>query len=282
MSERVVQPQVRTPSERRRIGGLLILLHALPIWAITTGTTSTDWLFFACLYPFQAIGVGVAMHRYFAHRSFRTSRAFQFFLALTSAATFGNPVGFAGKHRLHHQNVDSERDVHSPVHGLWSCWIGSLLDSGYTEEQILKKVPDLARYPELMWLHRHFLWPGLALCVIAFLVGGLSTVAIGVCLGAALLVHQSSAVNYLSHRFGTRRFDTPDHSTNNWVTGILTFGEGWHNNHHYCPNSARAGFAWYEIDMFYWVIWLFDKLGLVRDVRQPPARVRAAARLATS
>ena len=271
MSGRVAQAHVRSRGHRLRIGALILLLHALPLAVLITGTDRTDWIFFACLYPFQAIGVGVSMHRYFAHRSFKTSRPFQFFLALTSAATFGNPVGFAGKHRLHHQHVDSERDVHSPVHGLWACWIGSLLDSGYTEAQVLRKVPDLTRYPELMWLHRHFLLPGLALSAIALIVGGVSTVAIGVCLGAAILIHQSSAVNYLSHRYGARRFETPDRSTNNWVTGILTFGEGWHNNHHYCPSSARAGFAWYEIDMFFWVIWVFEKLGLVWDVRRPPA-----------
>ena len=272
MNAVVQQARVRPVSERWRIGASIAVLHVAPLAALIYGTGRSDWLFFACLYPFQAIGVGVCLHRYFAHRSFRTSRAFQFFLALCAASTFGNPVGFAGKHRLHHRHVDTERDVHSPVHGLWACWIGSLMDNGYTEKQVLERVPDLSGYPELMWLHRHPMAVGLGLCAIGFMVGGWTTVAIGVCLGAALLVHQSSAVNYLSHRFGTRRFDTPDRSTNNWITGLLTFGEGWHNNHHYCPASARAGFCWWEIDMFFWVIWLFEKLGLVWDVRRPPAR----------
>jgi stearoyl-CoA desaturase (delta-9 desaturase) len=280
VTARLSQAQVRSRGDRRKVGAMILLLHALPVAVLISGTNSTDWRFFACLYPFQAIGVGISLHRYFAHRSFRTSRAFQFFLALTSAATFGNAVGFAGKHRLHHQHVDSEHDVHTPLHGIWACWIGSLLDNGYTEEEILSKVPDLTRYPELMWLHRNPMVPGLTLCALAFAIGGISTVAIGVCLGAAILIHQSSAVNYLAHKYGTRRFDTPDHSRNNWFTGIATFGEGWHNNHHYCPRSARAGFAWWEIDMFFWVIWLFEKLGLVWSVRRPPAEIKSSENLA--
>jgi len=274
MTANIVQAKARTRAERCRVGALILLLHGLVIGVLISGTDKTDWIFFACLYPFQAIGVGTAMHRYFAHRSYKTSRPFQFFLALTCASVFGNAVGFAGKHRLHHQHVDSSRDVHAPLHGIWACWIGSLLDNGYTEEQILAKAPDLTRYPELMWLHRNFLVPGLALCALAFAIGGISTVAIGVCLGSVLLIHQSSAVNYLSHKYGTRRFDTPDNSTNNWVTGILSFGDGWHNNHHYCPGSARAGFAWYEIDMFFWPIWIFEKLGLVWQVKRPPEELQ--------
>ena len=282
MSSIIAQPQVKSPAERRRIGALIITLHALPVWALFAGTSTVDWIFFACLYPLQSIGVGTSMHRYFAHRSYKTSRPFQFFLALTSASVFGDAVGFAGKHRLHHQHVDTEKDVHTPLHGIWSCWVGSLLDHGHTEEEILAKVPDLAKYPELMWLHRHPYVPGLILCVIAFVVGGMTTVGIGVCLGSVLLMHQSSSVNYLAHKFGTRRFDTPDQSTNNWFTAVIAYGEGWHNNHHYYPASARTGITWWEVDMFFWPIWIWEKLGLVWDVRRPPAEASAATRLVAS
>ena len=258
------------------MGLSVLLLHVVVVSALVMGGSRTDWLLFAAIYPFQAVGVGVAMHRYFAHRSYRTSRAFQFFLGLCAASVFGNAVGFAGKHRLHHQHVDSERDVHTPLHGIWACWIGSLMDNGYTNEQILQKVPDLTGYPELMWLYRHPKLPGVLLCAIAYLIGGFTAIGIGVCLGAVLLIHQSSGVNYLAHRYGTRRFDTPDQSTNNWLTGVLAFGEGWHNNHHCYPRSARAGFVWWEIDMYYWVICLFEKLGLVWDVQRPPAEAFAS------
>ena len=192
MTAIVAQPQAKSLQQRLHIGFLLVVLHALPIWALIVGTSTVDWVFFACLYPFQCIGVGSSMHRYFAHRSYKTSRLFQFFLALTSASVFGDAVGFAGKHRLHHQFVDSEKDVHSPVHGVWACWVGSLLDNGYTEQKILEKVPDLTKYPELMWLHRWPFVPGLILCALAFAVGGLTTVGIGVCQGMLLRVEMTA------------------------------------------------------------------------------------------
>ena len=270
MTEHAIQRQVRSSGERWRIGLSILLLHGFVIAALINGTTTTDWLIFAVVYTIQSIGVGIGMHRYFAHRSFRTSRQFQFALGLAAASVFGNAVSFAGKHRLHHQHVDSEKDVHTPLHGIWACWIGSLLDNGYTDEEILRKVPDLTRYPELMWLYRHPRIPGLILMGIAWLIGGWTAAAVGVGLGSLLMLHKSSAVNYLAHKYGSRRFDTPDQSTNNWLMAILAFGEGWHNNHHCYPRSARAGFYWWEIDIYYWLICLFEKLGLVWSVIRPP------------
>lgn len=275
MNERLqIRRPVRSRVARTTTGALIVLMHALPIWALLQGTTQKDWLLFAAIYPFQAIGVGVCLHRYFAHRAFRTSRVFQFVLALFCASTFGDPIRFAGKHRLHHRHTDREGDPHSPRQGFWHAWFGSQLDSRYSDEEICAQVPGLTRYPELMWLHRHSLLPGLALCAIAWLIGGISGMAIGVLLGASLLLHQSSAVNYFCHRFGRRRFETADQSTNHFLVSVLVFGEGWHNNHHRYPASARAGFCWWEIDMFYWVICLFEAVGLVWDVRRPPESLR--------
>ncbi|NNJ65323.1 MAG: acyl-CoA desaturase [Xanthomonadales bacterium] len=264
------RPHTRSRSARLSSTGLIALLHLLPIVAIAAGPSREDWLWFAAIYPFQAIGVGVCLHRYFAHNAFKTGRVFQFVLALFCASTFGDPVRFAGKHRLHHLHTDRRDDPHSPRHGFWFSWFGSHVDSRYTDEEICAQVPGLTRYPELMWLHRHSLLPGLLLCLAVFLAGGFSAMAIGVLLGAALLLHQSSAVNYVCHRFGRRRFETDDLSTNHVLVSLLVFGEGWHNNHHRYPVSARAGFRWWEIDMFYWVICGFEILGLVWDVRRPP------------
>lgn len=270
------RPFTRSRSDRIRTGILIALMHLVPLWVIITGTTAKDWLWFAAIYPFQAIGVGICLHRYFAHNAFKTSRWFQFVLALFCASTFGDPIRFAGKHRLHHLHTDCENDTHSPKQGFWFSWLGSHIDSRYTDEQICAQVPNLTRYPELMWLHRHSLAPGFALCGIVFLAGGFSAMAVGVLLGASILVHQSSAVNYICHRFGRRRFETDDLSTNNFIVSLLVFGEGWHNNHHRYPVSARAGFCWWEIDMFYWVICLWEALGLVWDVKRPPEQLRQA------
>ncbi|MCR9096976.1 MAG: acyl-CoA desaturase [bacterium] len=280
------QRRARPLGERRKAAFLIGLMHLAPLVGLWIGPNALDWRIVACVYPFQAIGIGVSLHRYFAHRSFKTSRPFQFFLALCSASIFGDPVGFAGKHRIHHQHVDRETDVHTPLHGWWACWMGSLLDSGYTEEEILRRVADLRRYPELMWIHRNARLPGLTLIALAALFGGvtagleaglvagitgaITAGTVGVCLPTIVGVHQTSAVNYFTHKYGTQRFETGDHSTNNLLVALVTWGEGWHNNHHRYPRSARAGFLWWEIDPFFWVIWLFERLGLVWDVRRPP------------
>ncbi len=277
MSACLVQKQVRRPAERRMLGMNVLALHLAAGAGLFMGPGPEDWIVMAFVYPLQAIGIGISLHRYFAHRSFKTSRGFQFFLALCSAITFGDPVGFAGKHRIHHQRADTAADVHTPLHGWWACWIGSLLDNGYTHEEILERSADWQRYPELMWLHRHAKLPALTLIASAFVFGGFTTMAIGVCLPVCLAIHQTSAVNYFTHRFGYQTFETGDRSTNNWWVALLTWGEGWHNNHHHCPQSARAGFRWWEIDMFFWGIWIFERLGLVWDVRRPPKRLTAAS-----
>lgn len=277
---------MRPLAERRKAAFLIGLMHIAPVVGLLLGPNPLDWRILACVYPFQAIGIGVALHRYFAHRSFKTSRPFQFFLALCSSVVFGDPVGFAGKHRIHHRNVDRETDVHTPLHGWWACWIGSLLDSGHGEDEILSQATDLRRYPELMWLHRNAKVPGLTLIglaaifgggvagleggFVAGVLGGFTAGTIGVCLPTVFAIHQTSAVNYFTHKYGTRRFETSDHSTNNFLVALFTWGEGWHNNHHRYPRSARAGFEWWEIDPFFWAIWLFERVGLVWDVRRPP------------
>jgi stearoyl-CoA desaturase (delta-9 desaturase) len=271
-----LRPYTRSRSERFRAGALIALMHALPVAALLTGTSRGDWLLFAVIYPFQAIGVGVCLHRFFAHNAFRTSRWFQFVLALFCASTFGDPIRFAGKHRLHHLHTDRKDDTHSPLQGFWFSWFGSHIDSRYTDEEICAQVPGLMKYPELRWLHRHSLLPGFVLCGLVFSIGGFSAMAIGVLLGASILIHQSSAVNYFCHRRGRRRFETDDLSTNHFLVSLLVFGEGWHNNHHRYPVSARAGFCWWEIDLFYWVICLFEAMGLVWDVRRPPEHLRRA------
>ena len=281
MTDRLSRPAARSWRGRVQSAFLLALLHLAPAAALASGPQTIDWAFMAIVYPIQAIGIGVGLHRYFAHRSFKTSRPFQFLLALCAATAFGEAITFSGKHRLHHQYSDAKGDVHTPLDGWWACWIESLLDHGYSKQEILNRVPDLERYPELMWLHRNARLPGLLLLAVAFAVGGFSTAAIGVCLPAIIIIHQTSSINYFAHGRGARPFETGDHSTNNPLVAILTFGEGWHNNHHRYPYSARAGIEPWEIDMFYWVICALERLGLVWQVRRPPNRARRGMDLVT-
>jgi stearoyl-CoA desaturase (delta-9 desaturase) len=262
---------VRSPLQRWRDALFILTLHAIPAAAVMLGTTRSDWIACAAFYVVAAMGTGIGLHRYFAHRAFRTSRAIQLVLALLACTAFAEPLGFAGKHRLHHRHADTAADVHSPRQGFWFCWLGSLVDEGYTERELLGMAPDLVRFPELVWLHRWFWAPGVALGAATWLVGGFSMFAIGFCLSRVLLLHLVSTVNYFCHSTGTRRFDTRDASTNNLVVALLTFGEGWHNNHHRYPWAARAGFRWWEIDPVWYAIKLLAWLRLVWDVRDAPA-----------
>jgi stearoyl-CoA desaturase (delta-9 desaturase) len=253
---------------------LILLLHVQPVIALIVGTHQRDWIVCIGLYFLSAFGLGVGLHRYFAHRSFKTGRAFQFVLCLMSGIAFGDPVWFAGKHRLHHKHSDTNLDVHSPNQGFWFCWFASIFDEGYTDGEILKRARDLTQYPELMWIHRRYYFIPVIIASATYLVGGYSMFAIGYCLSLLLALHAASAVNYYCHKGKNRRYDTQDLSTNNSVLGVLTFGEGWHNNHHHYPGSARAGFFWWELDVFYYVLRILSLLGLVWNLREIPNRVK--------
>jgi stearoyl-CoA desaturase (delta-9 desaturase) len=253
---------------------LILVLHAQPIVALIQGAHLSDWIVCVALYLMTSVGVGIGLHRYFAHRSFQTSRGFQFTLCLLAGIAFGDPIWFAGKHRLHHKHSDTSLDVHSPAQGFWFCWFSSIFDDGYSENEILARARDLTRYPELMWIHKYYYVPPVAVAAVAYLVGGYSMFAIGYCLSLLLALHAASAVNYYCHKGTNRRYETPDCSTNNAVIGVLTLGEGWHNNHHHYPGTARAGFFWWEMDIFYYILKCFSWMGLVWDLREVPKRVK--------
>lgn len=266
----------RSALEKCRAVVFLAAVHVLPVVAIVRGTTAADWVTFGVVYVVLAFSVGIGLHRYFAHRAFRTSRPFQFLLGVAACAAFTDPIAFAGKHRIHHRRADREGDTHSPDDGFWTCWFWSLVDEGYADADLVRAARDWVRYPELRWLHRWFLVPGVAVGGAMVVVGGFSRLAIGYCLALALLLNLASSVNYVCHRWGSRRYATRDQSRNNALIALLSFGEGWHNNHHHYPNTARAGFVWWEIDLLYWVIRLLAALGLVWHVREVPDRVRRA------
>ena len=253
---------------------VIVLLHVQPVIGIIRGAHRADWIVCITLYGLAAFGLGVGMHRYFAHRSFQTSRVFQFILCLLASIAFGDPVWFAGKHRLHHKHADTTLDVHSPAQGFWFCWFSSIFGKTYANEEILAKAKDLTTYPELMWMHRHYYLPPVALGAATYLLGGYSMFAIGYCLSVLFALHAASAVNYYCHKGKNRRYQTQDRSTNNVLLGILTFGEGWHNNHHHYPGTARAGFFWWEIDIFYYVLKILSRLGIVWDLREVPKAVK--------
>jgi stearoyl-CoA desaturase (delta-9 desaturase) len=220
--------------------------------------------------------VTAGYHRYFSHRSFKTSRAFQLVLAvLTQSAGQKGVVWWASHHRWHHKHSDAPLDVHSPRRrGFWYSHVGWVLRSEWngTDEALVK---DLSRYPELRLLNRTGLeiLPMAALGLAFLLICGLHGFVWGFLVSSILLWHGSFSINSLAHVFGRRRYATTDDSRNSWMLAIATTGEGWHNNHHHYPSSVRQGFRWWEIDVTYYVLWLLARVGLVWDLRRPPREI---------
>ena len=215
-------------------------------------------------------------HRYFSHRTFKTSRAFQFVLALwgTTAVQKG-PLWWAAHHRHHHKFSDEHGDMHSPgLQGFMWSHVGWILADDWHETDY-KNVGDLAKYPELRWLNNWYMVPPVAMAVGLFLIGGMPWLVWGFFVSTVLCWHVTFMINTLTHMFGKRRYETKDDSRNNFMLALLTLGEGWHNNHHYYQSSTRQGFFWWEIDITYYVLKMFEAVGLIWDVREPPKHVVA-------
>jgi stearoyl-CoA desaturase (Delta-9 desaturase) len=229
------------------------------------------------LYFARMLWVSIAYHRYFAHRTFKTSRAFQLVMALLANTTAQKGVlWWAAHHRRHHKYSDQEGDVHSPVlRGFWYSHIGWVVERQPEREQIdSARVKDLAAYPELRVLERLCHLPALALALVLLAVGGWHALLWGFFVSTVLLWHGTNTVNSLNHVFGRRRYATSDDSRNNWFLGMfVTCGEGWHNNHHHYQSAANQGFRWYEIDVAFYMIVMLRALGLVWDVRVAPEHV---------
>jgi len=266
-----------------------LALHLACLAAITTGVSWFAVLICLALYLVRMFAITGFYHRYFSHRTFKTSRAWQFVFALLGASSGQRgPLWWASHHRHHHARSDQPDDLHSPrQHGLWHSHVGWIWrpEARATDPQRIK---DLWRYRELRWLDR---WHMLAPLLLGVLVFGLGwwletraphlgtdrwqLLVVGFCWSTVLLYHGTYTINSLSHRFGRRRFDTPDDSRNNWLLALITLGEGWHNNHHQFPGTVRQGFRWYEIDITWYGLWLLERLRVVRDLRGLPQRARA-------
>ncbi len=231
--------------------------YALRMWAVTAG-----------------------YHRYFAHRSYKTSRAFQLVLAILGSTSMQNgPIWWASVHRRHHKYSDGPGDPHSPVdHGFWYAHIGWVFDRTVPPPRDESNVGDLTCYPELRWIDRHDWLPLAAYGVACAAIGGFSGFVWGFVVSTLVVFHATMLINSLAHMRGSRRFATGNQSRNNAPLALLTFGEGWHNNHHRYMSSARQGFVWWEIDLTYYLLRALGCLHVVWGIREPPAAALAATR----
>lgn len=236
------------------------------------------------LYFFRLFTIGAFYHRYFSHRTFKTNRFWQFiFAACAGTCAQRGPLWWASHHRQHHMVSDKPEDAHSPVqHGFWWSHVGWFLSKknyNYNPD----RVKDLACYPELVFLERYDVLMPILLFLSLYIAGwslqtfapqfntGIGEMLVwGFSVSLVALFNTTVLINSLCHVYGTRRYATTDHSKNNLLFALITLGEGWHNNHHHYPNSARQGFMWWEIDISYYLIKLMELLGIVWDVKPVP------------
>jgi len=262
-----------------------ILLHLACLGIFFVGYSSFALATCLFLYFARIFVVTAFYHRYFSHRAFSASRPVQFLFALiaTTSAQRG-PLWWAANHRKHHRDSDQADDIHSPVQKgfLWSHigWITSSANMP-TDYSI---IPDLAKYPELVFLNRFDWLPPLSLALILLATGeflkvhapflgtsGWQLVFWGFFLSTVMLFHITCCINSLTHIYGSQRYDTGDNSRNNFALALLTFGEGWHNNHHKFPGTVRQGFFWWEIDITYAILKVLAFFRIVSNLRPVPA-----------
>ncbi len=257
---------------------------AIPFWGvhilaivgvIITGFSWWGVALALALYVPRMFFVTGAYHRYFSHRSYKTSRWFQFVLALGCTLTAQKgPLWWAAHHRQHHKLSDAPGDLHSVIQqGFWWAHMGWIL-SNDLEDTDYSRIKDFAKYPELRWLNKYWMLPAIAAGVITFLIGGFFALVWGFAVSQVLVWHGTFTINSLSHVWGNRRYKTDDDSRNNPVLAIVTMGEGWHNNHHHYQVAARQGFFWWEIDCTYYILRALAAVGLVWDLHGVPDHIR--------
>lgn len=224
---------------------------------------------------FGSIGICLGYHRLLTHRSFQLPKWLEYAIAILGAlAMQGGPIFWVAGHRLHHAHTeDPDRDPYSSQRGFWwshMLWILYPRAEFFEEQHYKKFASDLYRNSFYRWLNRNFLMLQIPVGVLLYALGGWSFVIYGVFLRAVILWHTTWFINSAAHLRGYRSFELKDSSRNLWWAAILTYGEGWHNNHHAHPNVAKAGYSWWEIDMTWWAIKTLQTLGLAKKVVMPP------------
>lgn len=238
----------------------------------------------ALLLYWVATGFGISLgyHRLHTHRSYKAPKWLEYFFAICGTLTLeGGPIFWVAVHRIHHQKSDKLGDPHSPRDGAWWAHVGWILlgETKHNNTRMMAKyAPDLAKEPFYVWLNNYHWLPILVLAVVLWAIGGLPMMLWGVCLRVVVGLHATWLVNSATHMWGSRRFATRDDSRNNWWVALITFGEGWHNNHHAHPTSARHGLAWYEFDPSWIQLKVLRRFGIVKSVHVAKLNSRVAER----
>lgn len=247
------------------------LFHVLGFAAFFFFNWTAFWTALALHWVALSLGIGMGYHRLLTHRSYKVPKFIEYFLAVCATLTLeGGPLFWVGTHRIHHQHSDKEGDPHTPRHGAWwahMLWIVFGQGNHNNTAMMSRYAPDLGRDPFHRWLNTYHWVPLTVLGFVLLAIGGIPMVLWCIFLRVTVGLHVTWLVNSITHMWGARRFETRDDSRNNWWVGLLTFGEGWHNNHHAHPTSARHGLAWYEFDLTWLQIRLLQMLGVAKAVK---------------
>lgn len=253
------------------------IVHVLALLALGCFSWSALGVMLGLHWLFGSIGVCLGYHRLLSHRSFRVPKALEYGIAILGALSLqGGPIFWIAGHRLHHAYTeDIDKDPYSARRGFWwshLLWMVYYRSEIFEYEKYRRFAPDLDRQGFYRWLDRYFLLLQVPVALGLYLLGGWPFVIYGVFVRVVFLWHTTWLINSVTHFWGYRTFKIEDNSCNLWWAAILTYGEGWHNNHHAYPQVARCGWRWWEIDMTWWVIWILKTLRLAQDVNLPPAR----------
>ncbi len=266
------RPMNRKPDNINWVtAGFMIIFHLSAIAALFMFTWQGLIISLSLLWISGSLGIGMGFHRLLTHRGYRVPKPLEYFLTLCGTlALEGGAINWVVTHRIHHANTDEAGDPHTPRDGRWWAHMGWILrgTAQQHEPDVMQRyAPDLTKDPVHVFLNRFYYVPLIVSAVVLFAFGGWSVMMWGVFLRVTVGLHATWLVNSATHLWGSQRFATGDDSTNNWLVALITFGEGWHNNHHAYPRAARHGLKWYEIDLNWYGIRALQSLGLARDVR---------------
>jgi sn-1 stearoyl-lipid 9-desaturase len=283
MAEQVVQ-EIRRTGVNWGTTITVIIFHVLAVASLFMFTWGGLAAFVGLTLLAGAPGIGIGYHRLLTHRGFKTPKAVEYFLTFCGMLSLqSGAINWVATHRIHHAHTDGPGDPHTPRDGAWWAHIGWIFTgtAQQHDEAVLRRyAPDLMKDPVHVWMNRLFFMPLVIAGALLLAFGGWSMLFWGVFLRVTVAWHVTWLVNSATHMFGTRRFETNDDSTNHWLIAFLTYGEGWHNNHHAHPRSAKHGLAWYEFDLNWVIIRGMQLVGLASDIKLiklPAASEREAA-----
>lgn len=269
-----------------------IFIHLACFAVIWVGFSTTALIICVLSYLIRMFAITAFYHRYFSHKTFKTSRAIQtIFAVIGASATQRGPLWWAAHHRHHHLHSDEKNDIHSPNKGfLQSHLVWFLKHENFHTNT--KRVKDLNKFPELVFIDRFDILFPILLALFLYGIGemfsyfipalntsGWQLVVWGYFISTVLLSHVTYCINSLAHVFGSKQYRTGDDSRNNFVLAILTLGEGWHNNHHCSPGSVKQGFKWWQVDFSFYIIKVMEKMGLVWDLKYPNQKLLAMKKI---